>query len=142
MWHCYILKSLNPTHKNKTYNGATNNPERRIRQHNGELVGGAKATLITRPNEIYCIISGFQDNIECLQCEWRIKHPTNSRIRPKIYSGIEGRIKGLKYILQQEKFTNNSLRLIKDIQLDIYIKEEYIHLLNDLSDNIHIHKLE
>ena len=36
---CYILKC-----GNYTYNGCTNNFKRRIRQHNGEIVGGAKCT--------------------------------------------------------------------------------------------------
>ena len=37
---CYILKC-----GNYTYNGCTNNFKRRIRQHNGEIVGGAKCTF-------------------------------------------------------------------------------------------------
>ena len=36
---CYILKC-----DNYTYNGCTNNFKRRIRQHNGEIKGGAKYT--------------------------------------------------------------------------------------------------
>jgi predicted GIY-YIG superfamily endonuclease len=41
MYNIYIL--INTSH-NKTYVGITNNITRRIRQHNSELVGGAKYT--------------------------------------------------------------------------------------------------
>lgn len=39
---CYLLNSeSNPNH---TYIGITNNPEKRLKQHNGIISGGAKAT--------------------------------------------------------------------------------------------------
>ena len=44
---CYILKS-----GNRTYNGSTNNMRRRLRQHNGEIKGGAKYTRGRRPCRI------------------------------------------------------------------------------------------
>jgi predicted GIY-YIG superfamily endonuclease len=40
----YIIYVLTNTNNNNTYIGITNNQARRIRQHNGELVGGAKTT--------------------------------------------------------------------------------------------------
>ena len=40
----YIVYLLYHTLHNRTYLGITNNKERRIRQHNGELKGGAKYT--------------------------------------------------------------------------------------------------
>lgn len=42
---CYILVK-NVDHK--TYNGYTNNPTRRLRQHNGLIQGGAKYTTRER----------------------------------------------------------------------------------------------
>ena len=40
----YIIYLLCNSTNNNTYIGITNNKERRIRQHNGEVVGGAKYT--------------------------------------------------------------------------------------------------
>ena len=43
-WNLYLLENeIN----NRTYLGVTNNTKRRIRQHNGEIKGGAKATRMT-----------------------------------------------------------------------------------------------
>tara|TARA_Y100000768_G_scaffold388221_1_gene382850 strand:- start:1020 stop:1355 length:336 start_codon:yes stop_codon:yes gene_type:complete len=40
----YIVYLLVNTHNNYTYLGITNNSKRRLRQHNGEIKGGAKYT--------------------------------------------------------------------------------------------------
>ena len=127
---CYILKC-----NNYTYNGCTNNFTRRIRQHNGEIKGGAKCTSRRGPWTPYCIITGFKDNIEALQTEWRIKR-VEGRRRAKKYCGAEGRIKGLNQILKLEQFTSKSQRLIKDMELIIYLDKEYHKLLDELPDNI------
>ncbi len=134
MWCNYILKSNSC---NKTYNGSTNNIKRRIRQHNGIIKGGAKATQIGRPYEIYCLIIGFNNNIDTLKCEWRIKHPTKTRKRPYKYCNPEGRIKGLNYLLQDTKFTNSSIDIC-DTNLTIIIKNEYLDLLKDISNKFKI----
>ena len=78
-YSCYLLRNIYETHKTHTYNGSTNNLKRRIRQHNGEIMGGARQTSRASGGwEYYCIMCGFPDKINALQCEWRWKHPTGS----------------------------------------------------------------
>lgn len=74
---CYILYSQVA---NKTYIGYTVDFSRRIRQHNGEIVGGAKRTSRWRPWKPLCIIKGFYDNSSALRFEYRLQHP-GRRIR-------------------------------------------------------------
>jgi structure-specific endonuclease subunit SLX1 len=71
-WFCYMLVS---TDGKKTYVGATVDPNRRLRQHNGELVGGARATkgrVWTRK----FLVGGFADEVAALRFEWRWKYLT------------------------------------------------------------------
>lgn len=68
---CYILRSLS---KKKGYIGYTVNFPRRLRQHNGEIVGGAKKTTIGRPWIPVCIIRGFAEASSALRFEYRLQH--------------------------------------------------------------------
>lgn len=69
---CYILRSL-PT--KRCYIGYTTNLQRRLRQHNGEITGGAKKTRFLRPWTPICLIKGFYDNTSALRFEWKMQHP-------------------------------------------------------------------
>ena len=40
----FLVYLLTNSHSDRSYLGITNNPDRRIRQHNGEIKGGAKYT--------------------------------------------------------------------------------------------------
>ncbi|MBL4898315.1 MAG: GIY-YIG nuclease family protein [Colwellia sp.] len=134
-WYCYILKSINPLYTNRTYNGKTYDIKHRLRQHNGEITGGAKATSIIKPLEAYCVIEGFEDERQALQCEWRIKHPTGKRgRRPKKYCGVIGRLLGLKLALAAERWTGNCESLSCDIPLTITILPEFEEIMTDLPD--------
>lgn len=102
-WHCYII-----CNKNSTYVGVSPDPNRRIRQHNGEIRGGAKYTSSKGPGWTFmCVVTGF-DKISSLQFEWAVKH-----CKPKGVGGPENRIKKLLHILNKEKWTRNS----RDAQL-------------------------
>ena len=146
-WCCYILKS---TINNKTYIGSTNNTERRLRQHNGIICGGAKATKAMIPSEMYCIISGFVDHQAALCCEWLLKHPTSNisnisniiaNSQPAVkrnnmnkYWGVEGRINGLNLLISDTIAGSNNAKWTlksKGSILNIWIKAEYCYLLLD-----------
>ena len=53
---CYVLLDASGR---RSYAGCTNNLVRRLRQHNGELVGGAKATRTGRPWHLFRVVRGF-----------------------------------------------------------------------------------
>ncbi|KAI8024438.1 Structure-specific endonuclease subunit slx1 [Camellia lanceoleosa] len=78
-WSVYLILSTNiPI---KTYVGVTTNFSRRLRQHNGELKGGAKASCAGRPWVCACIIQGFKDQSEA--CEFESKWKSFSRKLPR-----------------------------------------------------------
>ncbi len=90
---CYVLRSrASPC---RTYCGTTNNLTRRIRQHNGELVGGARATKTGRPWLVAAVISGFLNSSEALRYEYftKVKHSaqTNEAARAAGRNAIQRR---------------------------------------------------
>ena len=111
---------------NLYYIGMTNNFFRRWLQHNSILSGGAKYTK--KKNNWYpiCIIDGFKNKSEAMQCEWKFKNKKN-KISRKYKSAI-GRIQYLNYLLKQEKWTTNSPN-ISSQNLNIYIDNKFEHLL-------------
>ena len=109
----YVVYVLINTSNNKTYVGITNNTVRRLRQHNGELVGGAKYT--TNNKELgEWVFYGFIRNPEkrpSLSLEKRIQ------LKSRKLSGkpIERRLKAIKIILDdynQKNLTNHSFDII------------------------------
>ncbi|KAL7541343.1 hypothetical protein ACHAXR_010828 [Thalassiosira sp. AJA248-18] len=79
-FHCYLLRSADPEYPLKTYIGFTTNPQRRLRQHNGELVSGARRTKSGRPWEYVAVIDGFQDKVTAMQFEWAWQHVGRSKV--------------------------------------------------------------
>ncbi|XP_052171035.1 structure-specific endonuclease subunit slx1 isoform X2 [Diospyros lotus] len=71
-WCAYLILSTNPPIK--TYVGVTTNLSRRLKQHNGKLRGGAKASRAGRPWVYACIIQGFKDQSEACEFESRWKN--------------------------------------------------------------------
>ncbi|CAM0907450.1 unnamed protein product [Alopecurus aequalis] len=86
---CYLLRSLCPSSKSRTYIGFTVNPRRRIRQHNGEIRCGAWRTKRGRPWEMVLCIHGFPTNVAALQFEWAWQHPTESLAVRKAAAGFK-----------------------------------------------------
>lgn len=98
MYLCYLLQSV--SRPSYTYIGITNNIVRRVRQHNGEIKGGAKYTRANRPWRLVCHVSGFPTKSNAMQFEWAWKHIKSRR--------INGRLKSLTVLLQKERWTRNS----------------------------------
>jgi structure-specific endonuclease subunit SLX1 len=132
MWFCYILRNTNPKYPNLTYNGSTNNPIRRLRQHNEEIVGGAKATHGKEQSwEIYALLSGFENHVNALSCEWRIKHPSGKPgEREPRFRGVNGRIKSLNEILPLERWTKQCTIDNRACKFKLHIAEDVAHLLD------------
>ncbi|KAI3709769.1 hypothetical protein L2E82_39535 [Cichorium intybus] len=80
-WSVYLILSTNPPIK--TYVGVTTNFCRRLKQHNGELKGGAKASQAGRPWICACIIRGFESKSEACKFEFRWKNITRKMGRKK-----------------------------------------------------------
>ena len=132
MWYCYLLHNTQPQYKRSTYNGSTNNPLRRLRQHNKEITGGAKATSRCNGGWEFCaLLSGFDSHKNCLSCEWRIKCPSGRPgRRDSKYNGPAGRVSSLNEVLPLEKWTKQCTTWNRDQTLTLHILSEYIDYLN------------
>lgn len=103
----YLLESTNGS----TYVGATVDVDRRLKQHNKELAGGAHATGIkVLKGETWnriCYVSGFPAWTAALQFEWRWKQL--SRKLPQNMKPLERRLDALKQLLELERPTSKAV---------------------------------
>ena len=110
MSYVYFIKSTNGS----TYIGATINLDRRIRQHNKLIKGGAHATSMKANNgeewSYYCYVENFPSYNEALKFEWRWKHMSR-QIQKELPSltPTERRVEALKRVLALPKSTANAL---------------------------------
>jgi predicted GIY-YIG superfamily endonuclease len=121
MYLVYILQS-----HNCSYVGMTNNFERRWKQHNGILQGGAKYTKRYNDWTPICIIDGFQTKKEAMQCEWKLK-----RVR-----GYYNRVRNVSTLLTTSKQWTKKSPLIQDQELQIYVTRDYTSLFPFLVQEI------
>ena len=103
----YLLESTNHT----TYIGATVDLEHRLRQHNGEIKGGAVATTRkVNKGETWkrvCHIEGFPTWSECLKYEWAWKFYSR-KLSKKLFP-LDRRKKALETLLSLEKSTSKAV---------------------------------
>ncbi len=108
MSYCYMLY----TDKGQTYIGATVDPDRRLRQHNKEISGGARATGMRVEQgliwERACYITGIPEWRSALQIEWRWKQLGRTQFK-HIKNPIERRLYSLKKLLSLEKPTEKAV---------------------------------
>jgi structure-specific endonuclease subunit SLX1 len=102
----YLLLSSD----NSTYVGATVDLERRLRQHNKEIKGGAHATgAKVEKGETWiraCHVEGFPDWQAALQFEWRWKQLT--RKLTISLDPLKRRMIALKQLLELERPTTKA----------------------------------
>ena len=106
MSYVYLLESSDKA----TYVGATVDVDRRLRQHNKEISGGAHATgAKVAKGEIWrrvCYVKGFPDWQAALQFEWRWKQL--SRKLPMNMEPVERRKLALEQLLSLERPTTKA----------------------------------
>ena len=111
MYLVYTIQS-----DNLSYIGMTNDFLKRWKQHNNILKGGAKYTTKHKSSWTpLCIVDGFQTKSEAMQCEWKLKRK----------KGYYNRLKGLSYILKNNKQWTSKSPLIESQDLTVYVVDEY-----------------
>lgn len=103
----YLLEASNKS----TYIGATVDLERRLRQHNKEISGGAVATgkKVAKGEtwRRHCYVSGFPSWQAALQFEWRWKQL--SRKLPQSLKPLDRRMQALDQLLELERPTTKAI---------------------------------
>ena len=131
-WCCYLL--VTSSKRPRTYVGATPDLARRLRQHNGEIGGGARYTRMARVAatrqeraeqddgeseadgdggaraicwRVACVVRGFETQRQALQFEWAAKHVKKARGRGFRSSGggLRARVQHLEALLAAERWT-------------------------------------
>ena len=114
---------------NSTYVGATVNLERRLRQHNKEITGGAKRTT-SKVNKgktwkRVCHVSEFPDWQSTLQFEWRWKQL--SRKYSSALLPLERRMLALKELLLLAQSTSKAKPFLEwDHKPIVHLEEEEV----------------
>ena len=113
---------------NATYVGATVDLKRRLRQHNGEIKGGAHATTSKvkkgKTWKRVCHVSGFPDWTATLQFEWRWKQITR-KLDKKLFP-LERRMKALHQLLCLEQPTTKSIKYTE------WEEQPIVHIENNI----------
>lgn len=124
----YLLESSDGA----TYVGATIDVDRRLRQHNKEIKGGAHATgSRVAKGETWsriCYVKGFPDWTAALQFEWRWKQL--SRKLPSKMQPLERRMLALNQLLKLERPTS------KAITYKEWDSEPEIHWDSELAEQV------
>lgn len=123
---CYCLVSTT----GKTYVGFSTNVDRRLRQHNGEISGGARATHGSVWKRI-CVVTGFPTQQSALQFEWKWKHLSR---KAQGKEAVERRCNALFTLLNSDASTSKAeafstyenplLILLEDPQSMAYLRDK------------------
>ncbi|MFY7728620.1 MAG: GIY-YIG nuclease family protein [Flavobacterium sp.] len=103
-YYCYILGQSRHIRSGmgRTYNGYTVDLIHRLRQHNGEIKGGAVATKGVGPWEFIAVMTCMDwTSVRAMKVEWLIRYPTRKKPRPSHFAGAQGRINSLSEVVQR-----------------------------------------
>ena len=103
----YVLYSPS---KRRSYVGATVNAPRRIRQHRGELVGGARATRVAADWVFLAHVVGFATQHDALRFEWLLKR-RGRRGRRASGTARERRLTAIASLLAEPEWAPRALTL-------------------------------
>jgi structure-specific endonuclease subunit SLX1 len=103
----YLLQSSD---QKNTYVGATVDVQRRLRQHNNLISGGARATTSKVKSKgvewhLVCYVKGFPTWVCALQFEWRFKQLTRKLSWMKDTNPLQKRRMALEELMSLEKST-------------------------------------
>tara|TARA_B110000037_G_scaffold161722_1_gene182658 strand:- start:959 stop:1366 length:408 start_codon:yes stop_codon:yes gene_type:complete len=119
---------------------------RRLRQHNEEIKGGAKATHGKGGAwEICAMLSGFPNHINALSCEWRMKCPAGRPgKREAKYQRVQGRVSSLNEILPLERWTGKCIVDNCDFKFKLHILTDVVGYLDKtkVPENMEIVELD
>lgn len=129
VWVCYVLIHQNG---HRTYCGMTGNFARRLRQHNGEISGGAKYTKggVWKP---FFVVKGFSNQKEAMQFERAMK---KRHVKRKIRSGPAGRCQ------QLEGIVSSGLRVVCFVSQNEYIRMSRFHNEQEWKDFCVVKKVD
>lgn len=126
-YFCYFLGQQDSINgRGPTYNGYTVNLNRRLRQHNGEIKGGAFATskMGRGPWHFIAVLTcNSWTSVRAMQVEWLCRYPTRKKPRPQCFSGPSGRIQSLIEV---------SKRLEKDEIIKMFVHPDYFNMAQQL----------
>ncbi len=142
----YICYMIHHNFQN-TYVGITNDFNHRLKQHNGIISGGAKATKKFEDWTLGFYISGFEEKNSALSFEWHMHHPNGKRKKDnnsKNYYGVFGRLRALCEVLAHDKFEHIVEKLKLNIKRDLYeaVKKENNELFELFHSFIEVHIIE
>ncbi len=112
MWKVYVLTN---EEQSFTYVGATVDVDRRLRQHNSEITGGAKYTTSkSNTNHSFwkrvLFVEGFQSKIEALQFEWALKYHSRKCAKKEYSKPLQKRIYALELLLGLPNWSHLSVQ--------------------------------
>ncbi|MEZ4358780.1 MAG: GIY-YIG nuclease family protein [Kofleriaceae bacterium] len=87
-WFAYVLISQASAERTRSYVGVAIDVDRRARQHNGELAGGARSTRVGRPWKVARVYGPFADRGAAQVIEHQLKRRRGAAARLAVLRGV------------------------------------------------------